>query len=107
MALSFKPYHKLRVPEHVTAMIRTLHPELKRKIKFALKRILENPSSGKALKEELHGLHSYRVNRIRIIYRLASKSVIDIVAIGPRKNIYRETYRLVKKESKEKEHTPQ
>lgn len=107
MPLSFKSYHKLRVPEHVTDMIRTLHPELKRKIKSALKQILENPSSGKALKEELNGLRSYRVSRIRIIYKPATKSVIEIVAIGPRKNIYRETYRLVKKESKEKIVAPQ
>jgi len=81
-------------------MIRSLHPGLKRKVKSALKRILENPSSGKALKEELLGLHSYRVSKIRIIYRPAARRVIEIVAIGPRKSIYRETYRMVKKEFK-------
>ena len=78
-------------------MIRGMHPELKRKVRSALKLILKNPSSGKALKEKLNGLSSYRVGRIRIIYRPVARGVIEIVAIGPRNGIYRETYRLVKK----------
>ena len=99
---SSKTYHKLRVPEHVADMIRSLHPELKRKVKSALKQILENPSSGKALKEELKGLNSYQVGKLRIIFRLTARRVIEIVAIGPRKSIYQETYRMVKKEAKTK-----
>jgi len=74
-----------------------MHPELKRKVRSVLKQILNNPSSGKALKEKLNGLNSFRVGRIRIIYRPVARRVIEIVAIGPRKSIYRETYRLVKK----------
>ena len=81
-------------------MIRGMHPDLKRKVKSALKRILENPSSGKPLKEKLTGLCSYRIGRIRIIYKPADRRIIEIVAIGPRKSIYRETYRLVKKDKK-------
>lgn len=99
---SSKTYHKLRVSEHVADMVRGLHPELKRKVKSALKQILENPSSGKALKEELKGLNSYQVGKLRIIYRPAARRVIEIVAIGPRKSIYQETYRLVKREAKTK-----
>jgi len=100
MPLSSEPYNKLRVPEHVADMIRGMHPELKRKIRSALKLILKNPSSGKPLKEKLIGLTSFRVGRIRIIYRPAARRVIEIVAIGPRKSVYRETYRLVKKGQK-------
>ena len=81
-------------------MIRGMHPDLKRKVKSALKLILENPSSGKPLKENLSGLSSCRIGRIRIIYRPVARRVIEIVAIGPRKSIYRETYRLVKKDTK-------
>ena len=99
---STKTYRKLRVPEYVADLVRSLHPELKRKVKSALKQILENPSSGKALKEELQGLNSYQVGKLRIIYRPAARRVIEIVAIGPRKSIYQETYRLVKREAKTK-----
>ena len=97
---SSKTYHKLRVPEHLADMVRGLHPELKRKVKSALKQILESPSSGKALKEELKGLNSYQVGKLRVIYRPAARRVIEIVAIGPRKSIYRETYRMVKKKAR-------
>ena len=31
--------------------------------------------------------------------RLSSKQITDIVAIGPRKTIYEETYRIIRKES--------
>jgi hypothetical protein len=37
------------------------------------------------------------VDMIRIIYRPATRLGIEIVTIGPRKSIYRETFRLVKK----------
>lgn len=100
MTGSTQTYHKLRVPEHVVDMIRSLHPELKRKIRSALIHILENPSSGKALKEELKGLNSYQVGKLRIIYKPAARRVIEIVAIGPRRSIYQETYRIVKKEAR-------
>ena len=81
-------------------MIRGMHPEIKRKVRFALKPILEDPSAGKPLKEELAGLYSYRIGRIRIIYRTVAGRIIEMVTIGPRKSIYRETYRLVKKDAK-------
>jgi mRNA-degrading endonuclease RelE of RelBE toxin-antitoxin system len=45
----------------------------------------------------LEGLLSYRIKRIRVIYRFTSKKHIDIIAIGPRKNIYEETYKLLKR----------
>jgi len=82
----------LKVPSEVRGTIRRLHPELKRKIRSALIDILENPSCGKALKDELEGYWGLRVGRIRIIYRVAS-DLIEIVAIGPRENIYQETAR--------------
>lgn len=101
MAEPSKTYNKLKVPDEVSNLIRSLHPNLKRKVKAALKQILKNPNAGKALREELKGLHSYQVGKLRIIYRVAKRRVIEIVAIGPRKIIYEETYRLVTKEFKE------
>ncbi|MEJ2095718.1 MAG: type II toxin-antitoxin system RelE/ParE family toxin [Deltaproteobacteria bacterium] len=90
---------KLRVPEEIVTLIRGCHPELKRKIRAGLRHIMAEPESGKWLKDELEGMQSYRISRFRIIYRRSSSRIIDIVSIGPRKSIYEETYRIIKKES--------
>lgn len=89
--------NRLRMPEETADFIRNLHPEIKRRVKAALKAILSDPDRGKSLRNELEGLRSFRVGRFRNIYRKPSEGIIDIVAIGPRKYIYEETYRLVKK----------
>ena len=92
---------KLKVPDHVARLVRGLHPVLKARVKKSLGIILDDPTVGKALRDELQGLRSFRVGRFRIVYRLAkSEKRIDIVAVGPRKKIYLETYRLVKKEER-------
>ena len=92
---------RLRVSEETADLIKGLHPEIKRRVKSALKMILTDPDIGKPLKDELKGLNSYRVGRFRIIYRLSSKGTIEIVAIGPRRIIYELTYKLVRKEKRE------
>ena len=95
---SSQPVVKLKVPEETARLIRHAHPVLKRKIKAALSAIVDEPSSGKPLTEELRGLRSFRVGRIRIIYAIASKTLIEIVTIGPRRTVYEETYRIIKRE---------
>jgi mRNA interferase RelE/StbE len=91
---------RIRVSDETADLIKGLHPEIKRRVKSALKMILSDPDIGKPLKDELKGLHSFKVGRFRIIYRLSSRGVIEIVAIGPRKIIYELTYRIVRKEKK-------
>ncbi|MFZ3066000.1 MAG: type II toxin-antitoxin system RelE/ParE family toxin [Nitrospirota bacterium] len=86
--------NKLRVPDNVTELIRRMHPHLKKKVKSSLQIILSDPETGKALKDELAGLRNFRVSRFRIIYRTTKKE-IEIIAIGPRENIYEETYRIL------------
>ena len=90
-------HYKLRIPNDTVSLIRGLHPELKKKIRAALLEITDDPLSGKPLKDELHGLWSFRIKKIRIIYRFTSGKYIDIIAIGPRQIIYEETYKLLKK----------
>jgi mRNA interferase RelE/StbE len=90
---------KLKVPHEIVAFIRGCHPQLKRKIGAGLRHIMTEPESGKSLKDELEGLKSYRISRFRIVYRVSAKRIIDVVAIGPRRKIYEETYRLIKKEA--------
>ena len=94
-----QPLHRLRVPDEVADLVRGMHPTLKRKTRATLKTILADPSSGKALKDELAGLRSFRVGSFRIIYRVI-RNVIEIVAIGPRERVYEETYRLLKREKR-------
>jgi len=89
--------YRLRVPDEIADFLRSLHPEIKRKIKSALNVIVSEPAAGKALQEELRGLRSFRIGRTRIIYKVASKGIIEIVAIGPRRTVYEETYRLLKR----------
>ena len=94
-----QPLHRLRVPDEVAELVRGMHPNLKRKTRASLKTILADPSSGKALKDELAGLRSFRVGIFRVVYRV-TRNVVEIVAIGPRKRIYEETYRLLKRKTR-------
>jgi mRNA interferase RelE/StbE len=88
--------YKLKVTDDLAYFLKSLHPDLKRRIKAALKLILSSPDAGKGLRDELAGLRSFRVGRFRIVYRIGGR-MIEIVAIGPREQIYQETYRLIKK----------
>ena len=85
------PSRRLRVPREVAALVRGLHPVLKRKVRAALQALVEDPYAGKALRKELQGFRSYRVGRFRIIYRLGKD--VELVAFGPRDAIYLETWR--------------
>ena len=73
--------------DELREMVRHLPPNLKRKIKLAIEEIVINPSSGKALQEELLGLFSYRVGNVRVLYRVEGQAV-QLVTIGPRKTVY-------------------
>jgi mRNA interferase RelE/StbE len=89
----------LKVTDETATLIRGLHPKIKSMIKAALGVIVAEPHAGKMLKDALSGLRSFRVKRYRIIYRILSeKNQLEIIAIGPRKHIYEETFRLIRKE---------
>ncbi len=88
----------LRVPDDVAVVLKKLHPVIKSHIRSGLRAILNAPYSGKALKDELQGLRSYRVKRYRIIYCVhLDTHQIDIITIGPRRIIYEETFRNLSK----------
>ena len=91
------PERRLRVPGDVASLIQGLHPDLKRKLRAALDAIIADPSIGKALRDELAGLRSYRIGRFRLVYRVAG-SIIEIGAVGPRGFIYEETWRRVRRD---------
>ena len=90
--------YKLRVPDEIVSLIRGMHPIIKKRVKAALNEISHNPYCGRALKEELAGLRSFRIKRFRIIYEVSTKKQINIIAVGPRKYIYEETFRIISKD---------
>jgi mRNA interferase RelE/StbE len=89
---------RLRTPDEIVKLLRELQPDLKKKVRRALSTIMEDPYEGKALKDDLAGLRSFRVSRFRIVYRISSRKQIEIIAVGPRKRIYEETFRILSKE---------
>ena len=91
---------RLIVPVEIEQLIRKMHPDWKRKLRASLDLIVSKPDSGKALFDELDGLRSFRVSSFRIIYRIADPRRIEIIAIGPRKQIYEETARILRKQRK-------
>ncbi len=90
--------YKLRVPDEIVSLIRGMHPILKKRVKAASNEISENPYCGRAIKEELAGLRTFRIKRLRIIYKVSTKKQINIIALGPRKYIYEETFRIISKD---------
>jgi mRNA interferase RelE/StbE len=88
---------RLLVPTHVAELVRGLHPDIKRKVRAGLETLLDDPLTGKALKDELDGLRSLRVARCRVIYRIGDRGLIEVVSVGPRKRVYEETLRLVRR----------
>lgn len=89
--------HRLRVSAALADLIRGLHPGLKRKVWAGLDLIRTTPDAGKELRDELGGLRSRRVGGVQIVYRVAPERVIELVAIGPRRTIYEETLRLLRR----------
>ena len=92
---SFRP----DIPPHVAEVVRSLHPDLRRSVKSAVRAIATDPERGEPLLRELDGLWKYRVRRFRIVYAIDRKArVIRLMAIGHRRNIYEElTARLRRK----------
>ena len=89
--------YKLRMLQDLANLIRGMHPSLKKKVRSSLEIILSDPTSGKALRDDLAGLRSFKLGRLRVVYKV-SKTEVQVVAIGPRSRIYEETSRLVRRE---------
>ena len=65
--------YRLEMSQAVRNLITHFPPELKRKVKTAFRAIAVDPYQAKELKEELIGLRSYRLGKVRIIFRLTGK----------------------------------
>ena len=77
------------IPHEIELQIKKLHPVLKRQVRAALDELALNPHQGKPLEDDLKGLHSYRVARYRIIYKIRQSVLeVQVIALGHRANIY-------------------
>ena len=86
------------IPPHVAEVIRSLHPDLKRSIKAAIRAIATDPECGEPLRRELEGLLKFRVRRFRIVYAIDRKTrTIRLMAVGHRRHIYEEVAARVQK----------
>jgi len=94
-----KPYRARYTPE-AARYIRTLHPQVKQEVREAVRTLLETPLQGHALHYELSGYRAYRVRTYRIIYQLNEQErTVDVIFVGPRRNIYEELLALVRSPS--------
>jgi mRNA interferase RelE/StbE len=89
------------IPPHVARIIRSLHPDLKKPVKSAVRAIAANPECGEPLRRELEGLWKYRVRRFRIVYAIDRKTrTVRLMAVGHRKNVYEELAARMKEEKR-------
>ena len=86
----------LRLPADAQTAIRSMHPDLKRRVRAALDELCKDPHRGKPLVRELAGWWSLRVGPLRVIYR-PTRSSVDVGVIGPRTTIYLDAARRLRK----------
>lgn len=80
---------RVRYTPEAAALIRKLHPEVKRRIRGGLRDLLENPLLGHELRFELSAFRSYRVKDYRILYQYnESESFIEVYFVGHRRDVY-------------------
>lgn len=85
-----KPF-RADIPLAVAAVIRSLHPDLKRSVKSAIRAIASDPECGEPLLRELDGLWKFRVRRFRIVYAIDRRArIIRLMAVGHRQSVYEE-----------------
>lgn len=85
---------RLVISPDAAAVIRTLHPDLKRSVRAALEAISEDPTLGLPLRGELLGFWRYRVRRFRIVYSaVRSDGAVRVLGVGPRRSIYEDLVR--------------
>lgn len=93
--------YRVEVRGEVAERLRHLPPELKHRVKAAIRAIAADPSIGEPLHGELEGRRKFRVRRYRLIYRIdGSAKVIDFVALGHRRTVYEELTEALRTKSK-------
>jgi mRNA interferase RelE/StbE len=89
----YRPVFLTRAAETIAQ----LPPDIKRAVRSAIRTLVSNPGAGEPLHGELEGLWKYRVRRYRLIYQLEDR-VLNILAVGQRRNIYEEVAELMRRQ---------
>lgn len=88
---------RLSIPPAVAERIAHLEPELKQRVRAALRTLAVDPGRGAVLQRELSDYRKYRVGRYRIVFAPdPRRRLIRVMAVGHRRRIYEELAELVK-----------
>jgi len=69
--------------------IRSLDPQVRSKVYFAIEKLTEDPTRGKPLQLTLRGLRSWRTGDWRIVYRATREKLeVLVIAVGHRRDVY-------------------
>ena len=81
--------YTVKLTRTVAERITSLHPDIKKQLKAALKELSVEPYAGKELQEELTGFLSYRFQRYRVIYQVNEEDkIIMVLMFGHRRDVY-------------------
>lgn len=79
------------IPPHIARVIRSLHPDLRRSVKSAIRAIASDPECGAPLLRARDGFWKFRVRRFCIVYAVHRKTrLIRIMAVGHHQSSYAE-----------------
>jgi len=80
---------RTRYTPEAAALVRRLHPDIKRRVREGVRDLALNPLLGHELRFELSGFRSHRVRSHRIIYRYNEpEKTVDVLYVGPRRDVY-------------------
>ncbi len=93
--------YTVKFAKTVADKVSTLHPDINKQLRSAIKNISKEPYSGKELQEELSGFLNYRFLRYRIIYRVNDiDKTILVYMFGHRRDVYELLSKLVSNQQK-------
>jgi len=82
--------YKVLLSSQAGKFYKKLQRNVRARVREALISLEDKPHAGKRLHGDLRGNYSLRVGKLRIIYNIIEKDkTVYVVAVGPRKAIYR------------------
>lgn len=83
------PEYRLAIAPRLAERIRRLPPDVKRRVREAMRAIAADPTSGEPLRQDLSAYTKYRVRRFRIVYEVdRAARTVRIMAVGHRRVVY-------------------
>ena len=96
---------RARFTPEAASVVRTMHPEIKRRVREGLRMLVENPLLGHELRFELSGFRSFRIGGYRVIYQVNdAERTIDVFHAGRRRDVYEDLRELLAETRKAGKH---